>query len=174
MKMNREVMHNKAQRQWVNLYNILSNKLGAEVVLTPPGIGMVDMVFSANAALVKDNNAVVANFSSPARQGETEHYKNILDDLGYETIVPKFKFEGQGDALFSHVVIIWIDRYELLKIGDQEVGDFLNVKNVNSMMLNQDLPLVDTCFCPLDGGHVIFYPVFNKNDVTLIQINLEK
>ena len=172
MKMHREVMHNKAQRQWVNLYNILSNKLGVEVVLTPPGIGMVDMVFSANAALVKDNKAVVANFSSPARQGETEHYKNILDDLGYDTIVPKFKFEGQGDALFSHDGDeLWIGYgYRTLENSHQEVGDFLNVKNVNSMMLvDPRFYHIDTCFCPLDGGHVIFYPdAFNKNDVTLI------
>ena len=71
MKMHR--YNNKAQRRWVNLYNILSNKSGVEVVLTPPGI--LKGIF-ANAEEVKDNKAVVANFSSP-RQGETEHYKNI-------------------------------------------------------------------------------------------------
>ena len=98
--------------------------------------------------------------------------ENILDNLGYDTIVPKFKFEGQGDALFSHDGDeLWIGYgYRTLENSHQEVGEFLNVKNVNSMMLvDPRFYHIDTCFCPLDGGHVIFYPdAFNKNDVTLI------
>ena len=163
---------NITQKQWVNLYNLLTYNLGVQVVLTPPAIGMVDMVFSANAALIKGNKAMIANFSAPARKLETEYYKKILDKLDFDTKIPNFEFEGQGDALFSHQGDeLWIGYgYRTLENSHQEVSDFLNVKNVNSMMLvDPRFYHIDTCFCPLDGGHVIFYPdAFNKNDVTLI------
>ena len=172
MKMSREVMPNKAQKQWVNLYNLLTYNLGAQVVLTPPAIGMVDMVFSANTALIKGNKAMIANFSAPARKLETEYYKKILDKLDFDTKIPNFEFEGQGDALFSHQGDeLWIGYgYRTLESSHQEVGDFLNVKNINSMMLvDPRFYHIDTCFCPLDDGRVMFYPgAFTQNDVDLI------
>ena len=42
-----------------------------------------DMVFAANAALVKGNRAVIANFAVPARQGETIPYKSILENTNF-------------------------------------------------------------------------------------------
>ena len=68
--MSREVLHHKAQRQWINLYNLLSYKLGADIYLAPPAVGMMDMVFTANAGLVQNNKAIVSNFSAHARKGE--------------------------------------------------------------------------------------------------------
>ena len=101
MKMHREVMHNKAQSQWVNLYNILSNKIGAEVVLTPPGIGMVDMVFSANAALVikaingtADGRITYGNASGPGSSGTG--VQGITAIAGSSSNKITLKMDGQG------------------------------------------------------------------------------
>lgn len=175
MRMSREVLHNKAQKQWIKLYNLLTYELGAQVVLTPPAVGMVDMVFAANAALVKGNRAVIANFAVPARQGETIPYKSILDKIGFDTFIPEVKFEGQGDALFSHGGNhLWIGHgFRTTQVSHKEVGDFLGMdyeRDVNSLyLINPKFYHLDTCFCPLDRGHLLFYSkAFNANDIDLI------
>ena len=174
MKMSREVLHNKAQRQWVKLYNLLTHELEAKVLLTPPAVGMVDMVFAANAALIKGDKAVVANFAAHARRGETPAYKRILDEFGFRTFVPDDKFEGQGDALFSHNgEELWIGHgFRTISSSHREVGEFLGMdynRNVHSLLLVEpEYYHLDTCFCPLDGGHLLFYPkAFSSNDVRL-------
>ena len=163
MKMSREVLHNKAQRQWINLYNLLTHDLGCQVILTPPAIGMVDMVFAANAGLVKGNKAVVSNFTAHARKGETIPYKNILDKYGFDTLISNIEFEGQGDALFSHdKSILWMGHgFRSESYSHSKVGEFLDVdmKNIISILLiNPKFYHLDTCFCPLDNGHIMFYP----------------
>ena len=163
MNMSREVLHNKAQRQWVNLYNLLSYELGAKVFLSPPSIGMMDMVFTANAALVKDNRAVVSSFSAESRKGETMAYKSVLEELGYDVNLYDDSFEGQGDALFSHNKnILWMGYgFRSTQTSHSDVGKFLNVdpkKVISMLLLDPNFYHLDTCFCPLDNGHVMFYP----------------
>ena len=174
MKMSREVLHNKAQKQWVNLFNLLTYDLGAHVYLTPPAVGMVDMVFAANAALVNGNKAVVSNFTAHARRGETSPYKRILDDFGFHTHVASDKFEGQGDALFSHGgTQLWIGYgFRTTPTSHREVGNFLEVDyhNVTSLQLiDPKFYHLDTCFCPLDRGHLLYYPgAFTPNALQII------
>ena len=174
MKMSREVLHNKAQRQWVELFNLLTCDLCAQVYLTPPAVGMMDMVFAANAALIKGNKAVVSNFKAHARRGETPAYKRILDDFGFKTLVSSEKFEGQGDALFSHYgEELWIGHgFRTSMTSHRVVSEFLEMdydRNVNSLLLIEpEFYHLDTCFCPLDRGHLLFYPkAFLESDVKL-------
>jgi len=133
------------------------------------------MVFAANAAIIKGDKAVVSNFAAHARRGETPAYKRILDKFGFRTLVPDDKFEGQGDALFSHNgEQLWIGHgFRTISNSHREVSEFLGMdynRNVHSLLLVEpEFYHLDTCFCPLDRGHLLFYPkAFSSSDVNLI------
>ena len=175
MKMSREVIHNKAQRQWINLYNLLVNDLSAQVYLTTPAIGMLDMVFTANAGLIKNNKAIVSHFSAHARKGETAPYYNTLDNIGFDCFITKNEFEGQGDALFSHNGDnLWIGHgFRTNTYSHPEICNFFDMKlNENAFSLKLIQPEfyhLDTCFCPLDNGHLLIYPqAFTPDGISLI------
>lgn len=73
---------------------------GIEVVHVPAPEGCQDGVYTANWALVRGDNAVMARLPN-ARQCEEPHAERILRNLG-KTIhhIPEgLKFSGQGDAL---------------------------------------------------------------------------
>ena len=183
MKMSREVLHHKAQKQWISLYNLLTHDLGTQVYLSPPAVGMMDMVFAANAGLVRGNKAIVSNFTAHARKGETEPYLETLENLDFECKVTENEFEGQGDALFSHNgTILWIGHgFRTNPHSHDEVANYFDLQNnvdwddfsysfVNNKdgeegvncfpmrLINPKFYHLDTCFCPLDGGNLLFYP----------------
>jgi len=180
MKMEREVQLHKAQTQWCELVNKIG-RLGVRIELAPPAIGMLDMVFAANGGLIKGNNAIVSKFTAPGRKDEETPYEWALQKLGMNTINPPLEFEGQGDAIFSPDgknlfvghgsrtnprVHEWIaetfdmkprlrwnpgkQKFELSEHADP---------NLFSLELNTgEFYHLDTCYCPLDKGHVFMYP----------------
>ena len=68
----------------------------------PPVMGMPDLVFTANAALIYRDLAVMARFRYPQRQGEEPQDEHWLGDHGFRIshLPPGMFFEGAGDALF--------------------------------------------------------------------------
>jgi len=63
-KVNKET----AKKQWGNLYGILSGL--ASVSLIEPVAGLPDMVFTANAGLVRNKEVIVPSFRHAERQPE--------------------------------------------------------------------------------------------------------
>ena len=63
-KVNKET----AKQQWENLYGILSGL--ASVSLIEPVAGLPDMVFTANAGLVRNKEVIVPSFRHAERQPE--------------------------------------------------------------------------------------------------------
>lgn len=57
-----------------------------------------DMVYTANAAVVRGDRAVLANLP-PERQAETPHHRAWLVDHGIDVVESPYLFSGQGDAL---------------------------------------------------------------------------
>jgi N-dimethylarginine dimethylaminohydrolase len=57
-----------------------------------------DMVYTANAAVVRGDRAVLANLP-PQRKAETPHYRAWLADHGIDVVESPYLFSGQGDAL---------------------------------------------------------------------------
>lgn len=57
-----------------------------------------DMVYTANAAVVRGGRAVLANLP-PQRQAETPHHRGWLADHGIDVVEAPYPFSGQGDAL---------------------------------------------------------------------------
>jgi len=98
-KVNLEV----AQRQWFNLYSILTQ--GSVVYLVPPKQGLQDQVYVVNAAEVlphmqidqKRNVAILSNFKAAGRAGEEIEFKKLAENLGYEIYQCPYYFEGEAE-----------------------------------------------------------------------------
>src|SRR5947209_6740539 len=91
-----------ARCQWQELYRTLKEEVGAKIELVPQAADCPDMVFTANAGLLKGSTALMANFRYKQRQLEEPHFMAWFEENGYTvaTLPADCKFEGEGDALF--------------------------------------------------------------------------
>ncbi len=62
----------------------------------------MDKVFCANAGILLNNKALVANFSAGPRKAESMYYLEYFNKHGFTTDLTKHRLEGAGDGLFSH------------------------------------------------------------------------
>jgi N-dimethylarginine dimethylaminohydrolase len=166
-----------ARRQWDRLYEAISKETGAEVHVMDPVEGLPDLVFTANAAFVYQDKAVIAHYMHPERQGEEPYAEAWFREHGFTTVrMPKgIYFEGAGDAL------IWQDRvfsgYRTRtdiashSLITAETGlPFLSLELVQTRFYH-----VDVCLCPLADGHLIYYPgAFDEYGLAVIEANVPK
>jgi N-dimethylarginine dimethylaminohydrolase len=140
---------------------------GARVETLAGAAGLPDMVFPANAAVVLDGRAVMARFRCPERQGEEAVFTQAFHRLGARDVLkevielPEGRFqEGAGDC-------IWDATRRLFWAGfgprsDAEsprtLGEIFGQKVVALELATEDFYHLDTCFLPLNGGEVIYYP----------------
>jgi hypothetical protein len=91
-----------AARQWEVLYRTLTEEVGARVELIEQHPDCPDMVFTANAGLLRGQYVALANFRHPQRQAEEPHFRAWFEQQGYrvQMLPVGCKFEGEGDALF--------------------------------------------------------------------------
>lgn len=164
-----------AQQQWQNLHDIVA-KL-ASVSLIKPAAGLPDMVFTANAGLVRKKQFIVSSFRHAQRQPEAKHFERYFSSQGYrvqhlrrETI-----FEGAGDALFDSLDKLWVGSG--IRSVSQALEEIKAVFDVEGPSVEGGgLELVDphwyhldTCFCPLPQGLAIAYAkAFSSESVEIL------
>ncbi|MCD7098753.1 arginine deiminase-related protein [Stenotrophomonas sp. MMGLT7] len=151
----------RATAQWQALHDALG-AAGAVIEQVPPGAGLPDMPFSANAGLVLGNDFVPSRFRHPERRGEEALFIDWFERAGFRIrrLPGAIFFEGAGDAL--------LDRGERrLWMGHGHRSDLAAAAELERML---DLPVVplrlvdprfyhlDTCFCPLRGGRLLYFP----------------
>ncbi len=120
--------------------------------------GLVDQVFCANAAILLNNKALIANFAAGPRKPESMIYMDYFTDHGFNTHMTKHKLEGAGDGLFSHGKRkLWLGSGFRSDAGARsEVKDFFQMDDVFTMQLLQDKWYhLDTCFLPLGKEKII-------------------
>ena len=83
MSTERQADHALAVEQWQGLRQCLL-QAGAELSEVTPVDGLPDLVFTANAALIYRNQAVLARFKHEQRQGEEPHFQNWLEQHGWQ------------------------------------------------------------------------------------------
>ncbi|MGV3741556.1 MAG: dimethylarginine dimethylaminohydrolase family protein [Burkholderiaceae bacterium] len=150
----------KAMRQW----NMLSRAIGkrAQIECVPSAAGVPDMVFTANAGLVLENKVVLSRFRHAERQLEEPYFAKWFADHGFEilTLSSDMPFEGAGDALLDRrLPLLWMGHGHRT---DVQCATFLSEKleiEVQALkLLNPRFYHLDTCFCPLEGGYLMYYP----------------
>jgi N-dimethylarginine dimethylaminohydrolase len=167
----------RAYKQWEALYSIISDL--AVVELLDPQPGLPDMLFTANAGLVLEDKFVLSRFLHTERQGEEQFFEDwfVTNQFALHKLPSRFSFEGAGDAL--------LDRGKDALWAGYGHRSTLEAYNYISRWLNlQILPLrlvddrfyhLDTCFCPLKDGYLLYYPAaFDKDSQELINLHVSK
>jgi N-dimethylarginine dimethylaminohydrolase len=149
-----------ARQQWRSLYDTLTDLATVRLVLPQPG--SPDMVFTANAGLVKGRQFVVSRFRYPERQYEEPYFADWFMDRGYEvSMMPRdVPFEGAGDALFDRgSQVLWMAYgHRSISAARDTLAERLGVDAVMLRLVDQRFYHLDTCFCPLEGGYLVYYP----------------
>lgn len=157
--------------QWLNLRNTIEDN-NYKILEVNPVKDLPDIVFTANAAVILPNKQViVSNFKKSQRKNETFYYKEWFEKNDYTVIdVPNdIAFEGAGDALYDSYGYLWMGNGFRT---DSEAVNFVRNNYRKTFQLNLINPSfyhLDTCFCPLENGHLIYYPgAFDNNSIDLI------
>jgi lysine-ketoglutarate reductase/saccharopine dehydrogenase-like protein (TIGR00300 family) len=165
----------RALAQWTQLYQVLQKY--AQVDLVEPQPGWPDMVFTANAGLILGNTVVLSRFFHPERQGEEPHFHKWFADQGYKVhLLPdSLPFEGAGDALMDRAGgWLWAGygfRSEL--DSHPYLAEWLDVEVLSLRLVDRRFYHLDTCFCPLTDGYLLYYPpAFDTYSNRLIELRV--
>ena len=162
----------RAARQWRDLLYAIATR--AHVELIEPEPGLPDMVFTANAGFVLDDICIVSRFRHRERQGEEPHFERWFRSRRFcvLTMPADLPFEGAGDALIdrgaARIWAAWGHRsarpsHDLLRAR-------LGVEVVSLRLVDPRFYHLDTCFCPLEGGYIMYFPpAFDARSNRLIE-----
>jgi len=140
---------------------------GAEVEVIPGVAGAPDLVFPANAGVVLDGRATVARFRYPERQVEEPVFGRAFQRLRAGGLLNEVHVlpegclhEGAGDFIWhaarGHVWAGYGPRTN--RKGLDAVTEFFGRDVVALELATERFYHLDTCFCPLPGGEVLYYP----------------
>ncbi len=150
----------KAIEQWSKLNFVLNDIAEVDLVQGQPGVP--DMVFTANAGLVLGDNAVLSRFYHPERQGEEPYFKQWFENNGFNVFeLPQdLPFEGAGDALLDREGRWLWAGYGFRSELDSHpyLAKWLDIEVLSLRLIDDRFYHLDTCFCPLSGGYLLYYP----------------
>ncbi len=149
-----------AEAQWDKLYQVLQTY--ATIDLVEPQKGSPDMVFTANAGLILGDTVVLSRFFHPERQGEEPHFQAWFESQGYKVhLLPKnLPFEGAGDALMDRAGgWLWAGYGFRSQLDSHPyLAEWLDVEVLSLRLVDRRFYHLDTCFCPLTDGYLLYYP----------------
>ena len=150
----------RAAEQWQRLYEAVSKV--AEVKLVEPQPGSPDMVFTANAGLEREGIVALSSFAHPERQGEEQHFRGWFREAGYDVVeIPRgTPFEGEGDALFAtDGTRVWAGHGpRTSRASHGYLSEMWDIEVTPLHLIDPRFYHLDTCFAPLEGGYVMYYP----------------
>jgi N-dimethylarginine dimethylaminohydrolase len=161
-----------ARVQWDALAAVLEKECGATLERVEPAAGLPDMVFTANAGVVAGRRVLLSRFRYPERRPEEERYARWFEAHGYTVVrLPRdLFFEGAGDLLGNHDALFggYLQRTDLRAY--QFVQAALDREIYPLALVDPRFYHLDTCFCPLAGGEVLWFPgAFDGHGQTLIR-----
>jgi N-dimethylarginine dimethylaminohydrolase len=129
--------------------------------------GLPDLVFPANAAVVLDGVVLLARFRHPERQGEEAVFRSVFAGLKARGLVREIVDlpegvlqEGAGDAIWDagrgHFWAGFGPRSSRASVG--VIARTFGQEVVGLQLASERFYHLDTCFCPLSGGEVLYYP----------------
>ncbi len=160
-----EALKRRARKGWEALKAALE-RAGGDVRVMPGVEGLPDLVFPANAAVVLDGKALVARFRFAERAGEAPHFHRALDALGragalsdvadIETVYQ----EGAGDCIWdANRRMFWAASGPRSTPDSlQTLAEHFGQPVVHMPLATEAFYHLDTCFCPLSGGEILYYP----------------
>ncbi len=165
-----------AVEQWRGFAGVLGRY--ADLNEAAPCEGLPDMVFTANAGLVLGQEVVLSRFMHPERQREEPHFKRWFEQHGYNVHeLPKdLPFEGAGDALLDRERgVLWAGYGQRSELDSHPlVAAALGVEVLSLRLVDKRFYHLDTCFCPLEGGYVLYFPAaFDAHSNRLVESRVQ-
>ncbi|MEO8936905.1 MAG: arginine deiminase-related protein [Burkholderiaceae bacterium] len=160
----RNIDNRLAKSQWRRLYDRIQRH--ARVRLMHPEPSSPDMVFTANAGLAHEKNFLVSRFRHVERQSEEPYFFEWFLEHGYQvsTGPAEVHFEGAGDALFDRgLPVLWLahghrSMRDAQSIIATHITALANIEIVSLELVDERFYHLDTCFCPLEGGMLLYFP----------------
>ena len=148
------------KEQWNTLKDTISEY--ADVVTMDPQPELPDLVFTANAGVVLGKKAIASHFMPMERRPEEPHNKGWFRDNGFELLDldEKIGFEGAGDCLFDRGgEWLWTGYGFRTEIeAHAEIQAYFDVEVVSIRLTDSRFYHIDTAFCPLNGGFLMYHP----------------
>lgn len=149
-----------AKQQWRNLRDAIEEYADVTEIEAQPGLP--DLVFTANAGVVYENKAIASHFMPQERRAEEVHYKKWFRDNGFDLLGldEKIGFEGAGDCLFDRGgPWLWTGfGYRTEIEAHAEIQKYFDAELVSIKLTDSRFYHIDTCFCPLTGGFLMYHP----------------
>ncbi len=140
---------------------------GAKIEVADGVAGLPDMVFPANGGIVLDGRALVAKFRYPQRQGEEAAFQRVFAGFQARGLIrdivqlPEGCFqEGAGDCIWDATRrLAWTGYGPRSSPQSPDViADVFGIELHRLELATDRFYHLDTCFCVLPGGEVLFYP----------------
>lgn len=147
----------KAKQQWGKLVDAVAQVATIHFI---NGVeGLPDLVFTANAGIVQNQTVVVSTFSTKERQPEEAVFSDWFTNEGYIVKQIKSKYEGEGDHLIDNKGRHWMGSgFRTEKSAATELQELLNTDIRVLELVDPRWYHLDTAFCPLPHGGVMWYP----------------
>jgi N-dimethylarginine dimethylaminohydrolase len=161
-----KALHATAARQWAGLHRTLLAR-GASIEGIEPEPGLPDLVFTANAAVVLNRKAVLARFFHPERQCEQPVFAakfrtlmahGVLDEV---VEMPEgVALEGAGDCIWDRCrSLFWMGcGFRSEAAASYVIEEQFGVRCLPLTLADPRFYHLDTAFCALPCGDVLYYP----------------
>jgi N-dimethylarginine dimethylaminohydrolase len=146
----------------------------------PGDCGLQDLVFTANIGLVLEHlpardTVVISNYKSEPRIGETEVGVKFFQSMGYKTIVPTTKFEGEAELKHLHGNVyvggygLRSDRETYTQLEEQFGMKVIKVREHDPYLYHLDC----TVFPLTDEKTIVCTEMFDRKEISEIERHTE-
>ena len=162
----------QAIRQWQDFYSLLQRF--TKIKLIDPRSYVPDLVFTANAGLVMGNKFIPSNFRHEERRPEEPIFLDWFQSQGYQIVEwpGSIYFEGAGDILFQPGSnLLWAGHgFRTDSTAHAILKKDFHMQVISLRLVDPRFYHLDTCFCPLQDGRVMYYPqAFDAQSLKLIE-----
>ncbi len=160
----------RARAQWNNLLNVLTH-LGVLVTRIAQRKACPDMVFTANAGVVRNKIFVPSHFRFVERRLEEPAFTAFFKRHGYQIrdAARGLFFEGEGDLLEYRGMLFGGHRFRSEVLAHEQVSVTLGKRLIALDLIEPHFYHLDTCFFPLDDEAALYYPgAFSREGRRLI------
>ncbi len=167
----------EAVRQWERLIELVGCVGELDLVRVASPAHTPDIVFTANAALMAGNLAIVSSFRHAERRREQPVYRAALASAGYATtFLRQTYFEGAGDALFDRVRPVLYAGYgwRSERGATLQLQEIVGCRVLPLLLVDERFYHLDSALCPLSTGHVLAYmDAFSPHAQTMLRRTIE-
>ena len=150
----------RAAEQWQRLYEAVSKIAGVELVEPEPG--SPDMVFTANAGLERNGIVAISSFCHPERQDEESHFRRWFRQAGYTSSTSPATLPSKAKATPSSpptAGCLWAGHGPRTALSSHHaLREIWDIPVVPLHLIDPRFYHLDTCFAPLEGGYVMYFP----------------